>query len=517
MTVNGEDFKSDIKELERQISDAWNIRRTNPLEALRLSIDAIQLSSKLDSQKHLALAHRNTGTAFYLISQYTTGLEHLLKAKKLFELENDKKGLADVLRNMGNIHHSTNQYEDAYDLYLEAKKLCIEINDKQGEAYNLGNIGYVKILQNKFDDAIIYINRAIEILEEIKDTLGFSDALNNLGKAYLGKYDLPKALELFLLSLQKSKEIEHLRGITNGYISLGNYYFKEQNYELTQKYLFDALAASEKLGEVALIISVNKQLSDMFEAKREYQKALNYYRRYEQLKSDNEKEDHKKLINSLKYQFSFEQLELEKSILEQKNHELSIANKLINDKNIQLELLSLVAKHTDNIIIIYDEDFRLEWLNNSFIKYTGAEYSNYILNNKPSIFEMSGNSSIKKIVEECILKKEPIKYNSSFINEQNKIRWFSSTLSPIFDEAGTLKKLVIIDADITEIKLTGEILNQKNKDITDSINYALRIQSSLLPSHTIFEKLFSNYFIYYTLPPRIPYYNALFGKQLPLV
>lgn len=48
-----------------------------------------------------------------------------------------------------------------------------------------------------------------------------------------------------------------------------------------------------------------------------------------------------------------------------------------------------------------------------------------------------------------------------------------------------------------ELKKANTIIEQKNKDITDSINYARRIQHSILPSKEILDKCFKNYFVLY--------------------
>jgi serine phosphatase RsbU (regulator of sigma subunit) len=48
-----------------------------------------------------------------------------------------------------------------------------------------------------------------------------------------------------------------------------------------------------------------------------------------------------------------------------------------------------------------------------------------------------------------------------------------------------------------EIDLQREELQIRNKDLTDSLTYARRIQTALLPSPTLISKLFPDYFIFY--------------------
>lgn len=60
------------------------------------------------------------------------------------------------------------------------------------------------------------------------------------------------------------------------------------------------------------------------------------------------------------------------------------------------------------------------------------------------------------------------------------------------------KKLeAIIEQRTTEIKGQNEVLEEKNKEITDSIFYSRRIQRSMLPAKEKVKKLFDNYFIFF--------------------
>jgi serine phosphatase RsbU (regulator of sigma subunit) len=75
--------------------------------------------------------------------------------------------------------------------------------------------------------------------------------------------------------------------------------------------------------------------------------------------------------------------------------------------------------------------------------------------------------------------------------------WESSTLTPIFDDFGTLKKIIIIDTDVSVRKKQEQIITQKNKDITDSIAYARKIQHAILPSDTLIKEYIPRSFVLY--------------------
>ncbi|MBL4651818.1 MAG: SpoIIE family protein phosphatase [Flavobacteriales bacterium] len=52
-----------------------------------------------------------------------------------------------------------------------------------------------------------------------------------------------------------------------------------------------------------------------------------------------------------------------------------------------------------------------------------------------------------------------------------------------------------IEAQKADIVAQKELIEEKNQDITDSINYARRIQEAVLPSHSILENVFDDYFV----------------------
>lgn len=57
------------------------------------------------------------------------------------------------------------------------------------------------------------------------------------------------------------------------------------------------------------------------------------------------------------------------------------------------------------------------------------------------------------------------------------------------------KLLRIYSSDITERKRTEQIIREKNKDITDSINYAKRIQQSMLPKDHDLNEILEDHFV----------------------
>lgn len=195
-------------------------------------------------------------------------------------------------------------------------------------------------------------------------------------------------------------------------------------------------------------------------------------------------------------------LQRENIVLEQRvterTFEIEKQSKIIEEKNKALEQLSLVASKTDNVVLILDADGRLEYVNESFEKRNNISFEDLKKNHGETIYELSNNANIKEIINDAIINKRSVNYES--LNKKSNVvndAWESSTLTPIFDDHGQLKKIIIIDTDVTERKKQEQIIFQKNKDITDSISYAKKIQHAILPRDFIIRSHLPQSFVLY--------------------
>jgi PAS domain S-box-containing protein len=176
-------------------------------------------------------------------------------------------------------------------------------------------------------------------------------------------------------------------------------------------------------------------------------------------------------------------------------NKLAEAENQIIQKNKELERLSIVASETDNVIFILDSDGRIEWVNSSFEKVNGFTLEELVKQKGESIFDIYKNPETHEKIRDGIREKRAIVFENINTNASGKTIWESSTLTPLYDDSGNLKKLIIINMDITETKEKEEIIRKRNKDITDSINYAQRIQKAMLASDSLLNNNLAEYFI----------------------
>lgn len=68
---------------------------------------------------------------------------------------------------------------------------------------------------------------------------------------------------------------------------------------------------------------------------------------------------------------------------------------------------------------------------------------------------------------------------------------------PEFDDSKQLESVLFVAHDMTEFKQIEQEIKEKNKKISDSINYAQRIQTSILPDTSFIQRHFPRSFIFY--------------------
>lgn len=68
---------------------------------------------------------------------------------------------------------------------------------------------------------------------------------------------------------------------------------------------------------------------------------------------------------------------------------------------------------------------------------------------------------------------------------------------PELNEEGELETILFVAHDMTEFKMIEQDIKEKNKKISDSINYAQRIQTSILPQTKHIQEYFPRSFIFY--------------------
>ena len=487
---------ADLRERIHALNKAsWSIRRAYPKDALEIALKARSLSDSSNYNQGLAYSYLNAGSAYFLLSQYHQALIELERAAAYFEVSQDMEAMASTLRYIGNVYQSMSFYEPSIDCYEKALLITRQQNNPKGTAYNLVNLGYVYEKMEMPEQAKKYLLESKLILEEIKDDIGRIFLLNSLGNVTYTEGDIPGGMNYILESLAISTRLNFNTGMALARKNLGLGYLKSGRCKEAETELYTGLDLVMESGELDLTTEILRLLSETFENQADYSQALRYYKLFESKKSELKETSQTVLLDAFRMKSEVERTQIEKNHYKKQNEELEIIKTEIELKNKELERLSIVASETENVILILDPDGTVDWANPSFERLNGVTLAEYKKKHGNSIYEMSNNPDIRKIISDCVNSKTAVHYESANSLANGTTVWESSTLTPIFNARGQLKKLIIIDTDVTKKKHDEELIRSKNKDITDSILYARHLQEAILPPLESITSIFPEAFI----------------------
>jgi PAS domain S-box-containing protein len=159
--------------------------------------------------------------------------------------------------------------------------------------------------------------------------------------------------------------------------------------------------------------------------------------------------------------------------------------------------MQALSENSSDMIIRIDIFSRCTYINPVIQEYTGVSKDSYI--NKP-ISNTELNPSVvtllKQLLEEVSISR--VKKTAEMVfpaTGGNRIMHVNAI--PEFNENGDAESVLFACHDITEAKAREELIRKKNKNISDSINYAFNIQSALMPTEENLHKVLATSFMFY--------------------
>ncbi len=125
---------------------------------------------------------------------------------------------------------------------------------------------------------------------------------------------------------------------------------------------------------------------------------------------------------------------------------VEVKTRQLTEKNLELEKLSLVASRTDNAVLISGSTGEIEWVNDGFVRLTGMAKELAI---GKMLSEINVYTNIETEIRQSVETRHSRIFESNVTTHNLKNIWISSTLTPIYGEDNSLKKLVVVDTDIT--------------------------------------------------------------------
>ncbi|MCE3226539.1 MAG: protein serine/threonine phosphatase [Bacteroidetes bacterium] len=371
-----------------------------------------------------------------------------------------------------------------------------QMRDSSNILATLTRIGTLYWQEGYYSIAAEYQYKALVYAEALKDKSRLSSVYNVLGNIYIDQKDCRKAVLYHIKALDIRTGLKDSLRISHSYVNLGISYCICHRYDSATFYYSNALAIqTKKRNKIGQAYSYDG-LGNCYLLKGDYQSAIPYFKRaYVVLK---ESDDINERITNLNF--------LGKSNLKLGNPDEALpyyeeaktmaesSNKLIELKESYVGLSELYELKND-----FKEAHKYHKL------YTAI---NDTINNKETIRKVSSLEYNRQIEQEEKIRtleteKTRIAHEAE-VKKQRMIIWLVSIvvvmvliLSLFIYREYKAKKSAneIITLQKQEVENQKQIIEEKQKEILDSINYAKQIQNALLAHHDFVDEHLPENFI----------------------
>ncbi|MES2592099.1 MAG: tetratricopeptide repeat protein [Bacteroidota bacterium] len=426
-------------------------------KAMQYAKQAEQAATNINHQKGLANSYNNIGVIYWSQANYDQALKNYLKSLEIRQAIGDKKGIATSYNNVGLVYYDQGNYEKALQNQLKALKIREEIGDKKGLAMSFNNIGMIYNYQGDYKNALEKYFKSVKIKEEIGDRRGIAATELNIGMAYFNLKNYEKALDIYFKSLKIREEMGDKQGIEHLSNNIGNIYLIQKNYGGALEKYFTSLKIQLEIGDILGAGTSYNNIGTIYTKQNKFNEASNYL-----------------------------------------NQALTIFKKIgykEGTKATYVALSDLYNKKGD-----FKEAYHYHKLY--------SDIKDTLLNEQSSkqIAEMNVKYDSEKKDKELIKKDAEISKHEAETEKQNLQRnafiiGFSLMLVlAFFIYRGYRQKKSankLLGEKNSVIEKQKKVVEEKNEKITDSINYAKRIQQAILPSDELIKLLFPDSFIFF--------------------
>lgn len=141
----------------------------------------------------------------------------------------------------------------------------------------------------------------------------------------------------------------------------------------------------------------------------------------------------------------------------------------LKTKTEEAELLALVARYTDNAVVITNADARIEWVNEGFERCTG--YSLDEVKGQVPGHVLQGPETDSRTVDlmrSCLRRGEGFEVELVNYDRQQRPYWVAIECRPIHNDAGQVTRFIAIESDITARKKHEQQLRLYSKAVSEA-------------------------------------------------
>lgn len=421
-------------------------------------------------------AYQKLGIFVEQTKDFDLAVPYFLEGIKIAKKEKYKDLECQLTGNISMFYYNQGDYPEALNYAFQQLDQAELLNDKKKIASAYNKIGIVYKRQMMHEEALNYLDKSILIYQELNDLNKIANGINNKGDVYLNQKNYADALLAYRHQLKIGKQIENNFTIADANKRIGNVFAAMFDLSVDSILLILPTWKNIDYSKIKLVLA-DSSLSCINSAKDYFTEIKNVY-------------EISDCLNGIAYAQQLKGLYFGaiKTYLE--SFELS------NKAGILEKEKSAAYGLYENYLKAEEYKESLHWL---------QTYHRI----KDSIYNESAQRELGRLeskhefeVKEAEMLAEQEQQNTKVLAEKTKQQIIIWTVSIVLLLVVVFSIFLFNRFKITQkqkktIEFQKVLVDEKNKEITDSISYALRIQTAILPPQKLVKKYLQDSFILY--------------------
>lgn len=405
------------------------------------------LRLKLGDSVGVANTLLNIGYSYQIISKYDEALEFYKKAVPLYASQKKFNELAGTHNNIASLYSIKGNVKACIENLMTALDYYTKENNEKGIAWIYNSLGYVYAHQDEKKLALDWYNKALKLSLKQDNKEALALIYNNLGALEQSNSHLEEALGYYLQSLKIRRELKDIRGETMSLNNIGNAFVLSKNFQRAELYLNECKSKCIKINSIEGLTKCYINLASLYENWKKPTVA--------------------KMFSDSAYYLSKNSKNIDQ-IMEASNRAYKIEKLLGNDKRSLFYLEEYVA---------LQDSLKTREVQKEIYK---KQYE-YDMAKQEQAFEFQRK---RKEIE---------------VIEQKKVRniFIISLIGAVIGGILITRNLIQSKKKNKIISAQKDFIEDKQKEILDSITYAKRLQSAILPNESTIKAYLKESFVFY--------------------
>ncbi|MBA2614062.1 MAG: tetratricopeptide repeat protein [Bacteroidetes bacterium] len=419
------------------------------------------------SKNWLANSFQSIAYTFENQENYANALSQYKKELKLREETGNNYKTSLCLNKIGELYNYQDNFAASMDYYYRALKLIDEVNYKDEVMTIYNNLGITYDRQKNYSKSFEYYSKVLKLSTEIGDKATMGISYSNIGTVYAEQGKFEESLDYFFKFLNIAEGSKNQRNVAIAYLNISNVYEMQGDFDRSFATQFKALKILEEIGNKGELALINSNIGVSFMSKAKKNPSE---------KNKNAQEAKKYFTTGLQLYQKIGQVEG----ISQSYAYLSELEELIGNTKSSLQNYKLYIQFRDSLTKLIDNE-----------KSIRAEMN----------YEFEQKENITKLEQER--KQDDAKQindkQKSLLNMFIVAFVFMAALAIFIFRSNRHKQKAnkIITLQKLEVERQKSLVEEKQSQILSSINYAKRIQESILISEDKIIAHLPNLFITY--------------------